>query len=152
MITLELPPLRERPEDIEPLARHFLAKTASKTRRPLKGITEEALSALREYHWPGNVRELENIIERGAILARGDRITLDLLPLKLSSRSARPADPGEGPLMSLRDAERQTVIRALRETAWNKSQAATLLGVTRKTLDRKIKDFDLSPADLEEHP
>ncbi|WP_221249049.1 sigma-54-dependent transcriptional regulator [Desulfuromonas versatilis] len=149
VITLELPPLRERPADIEPLARHFLAKVSRKTRRPVTGISREALAAMRAYHWPGNVRELENVIERGVILARGAEITLDLLPLKAAAGQAHKNDGAAVPL-TLRDAEYQVVLRALKETGWNKSQAAGLLGVTRKTLDRKIKDFDISPADLED--
>jgi two-component system response regulator HydG len=151
VIALHLPPLRERPEDIEPLARHFLEKMAGKTRRPVKSISLEALAILQSYHWPGNVRELENVIERGVILARESRITPDLLPLKVSSGTppstspAAAAPPSEQPVLSLRDAECIQVSRALRQTGWNKSQAAVLLGITRKTLDRKIKEFGLAP-------
>ncbi len=148
VITLNLPPLRERPEDIEPLARHLLDKISRKSRRTVQGFTPDALKALQEYHWPGNVRELENVMERCAILARGGMITPALLPFK-APREPQPADDGSEAPLSLRAAERIQVIRALRQTDWNKSQAAGLLGVTRKTLDRKIKDFDLTPADLE---
>jgi two-component system response regulator HydG len=151
VIALHLPPLRERPEDIEPLARHFLEKMAGKTRRQVKSISLEALEILRAYHWPGNVRELENVIERGVILARENRITPDLLPLKIISgapplsSSTASAAPFEQPVLSLRDAECIQVSRALQQTGWNKSQAAVLLGITRKTLDRKIKEFGLAP-------
>ncbi len=150
VIALELPPLRERPEDIEPLAQHFLQLMIRKARRPPKGITPEALQMMLSYHWPGNVRELENVIERGAILARGEFITATMLPFKPRSDSPRSTvDSGETALLNLRDAERLQVIRALRQTEWNKSQAAQLLGVTRKTIDRKIKEYDLTPADLD---
>jgi two-component system response regulator HydG len=142
VVALHLPPLRERPEDVEPLARHFLAEIARKTRRPVKSIAPDALEALRRYHWPGNVRELRNLIERGTILARGESITADLLPFK----PPPPAPPAAGPL-SLRDAERQQVVRALRQTAGNKSQAALVLGVTRKTLDRKLREYAVAAAE-----
>jgi len=149
VIALQLPPLRERPEDIEPLAMHFLGNVSRKLRRPIKGLAPETLEAMQAYHWPGNVRELENVIERCAILARGEMITTDLLPFRRSERPAGTAAPATAPpALNLREAERGQVLRALQETSWNKSRAAQLLGVTRKTLDRKIKDFKLTPADL----
>jgi two-component system response regulator HydG len=145
VMTLQLPPLRERPEDIEPLARHFVVHAARKTRRPVRGISREALTALQAYHWPGNVRELENVIERGVILARGELLTPDVLPLKLHGPALRPVEMVPEPL-SLRECERRQVILVLRRTEWNKSHAAQLLGVTRKTLDRKIKEYAIAPA------
>ncbi|MDO3377059.1 sigma-54-dependent transcriptional regulator [Geoalkalibacter halelectricus] len=150
VIGLSLPPLRERGADIEPLARHFLGKMAVKTASAVRRIDPEAIAALRAYSWPGNVRELENVIERGTILAEGEVLTPDALPLKLT-RDVRVAAPEAGPL-PLREAERRQIVLALRETAWNKTQAANLLGITRKTLDRKVKEFDLSPAAPHPHP
>jgi two-component system nitrogen regulation response regulator NtrX len=149
VIALHLPPLRERPEDIEPLALHFLDNISRKLRRPLKGLAPDALAAMQTYRWPGNVRELENVIERCAILARGETITAALLPFRRGDGPPRsPGAPPAPSALNLREAERGQVLRALQETAWNKSRAARLLGVTRKTLDRKIKDFQLTPADL----
>jgi two-component system response regulator HydG len=104
---------------------------------------------MQAYRWPGNVRELENVIERCAILARGETIAAALLPFRRGA--GPPAAPGASPApsaLNLRETERGQVLRALQETAWNKSRAAQLLGVTRKTLDRKIKDFQLTQADL----
>ncbi len=147
VISLHLPPLRERLEDIQPLALHFLDEIARKTRRPVKGIAVEALAALHQYRWPGNVRELRNVIERGTILARGGTITAEDLPLKVNSASRRPPVPPAAAPLNLREAECIQVGRALRQTGWNKSQAALLLGVTRKTLDRKIKEFALCATD-----
>ncbi|WP_305046633.1 sigma-54-dependent transcriptional regulator [Geoalkalibacter sp.] len=144
VISLSLPPLRERQEDIESLARHFLGKMIVKTGSAVRRIDPAALEALRAYPWPGNVRELENLIERGAILAEGETLTLDVLPLKVSSRSTSSLPNPQSPL-PLREAERRQVVLALSETGWNKSQSANLLGITRKTLDRKIKEFDLHP-------
>ncbi len=149
VISIELPPLRERPEDIEPLALHFLQTMIRKARRPPKGISPEALQAMQNYQWPGNVRELENVIERGAILARGEFISVSMLPFKPTAESTVGATESDEPSpFNLRDAERLQVIRALRQTEWNKSQAALLLGVTRKTIDRKIKEYDLTPDSL----
>ncbi|PLX83465.1 MAG: sigma-54-dependent Fis family transcriptional regulator [Desulfuromonas sp.] len=148
VIALDLPPLRERPEDLEPLAEHFLVKSAAKTGHRVRGISQEALRAMRRYHWPGNVRELENVIERGVILARDEEIGLDALPLKVSE-PGQAAGTESGPVMSLRAAERIQVIRGLRQTRWHKSRTAELLGITRKTLDRKIKEFGLRPDDGE---
>ena len=137
---VELPRLRDRVEDIEPLADYFLQKIAQKTRRIVTGIDAEALAALKKYHWPGNVRELENVMERCSILARNGMIQLAHLPFV--SQASQPMDDHSLPL-NLRETERLQVIRALRETKWNKTQAAELLGVTRRTIDRKIKEFDL---------
>lgn len=141
VIPVELPPLRERKEDIEPLADYFLQKISQKTRRTVAGIANEALAAMKSYHWPGNVRELENIMERCSILARGGMIKPAHLPF--AEKAPQPMDGWTLPF-NLRDTERLQVIRALRETRWNKSQAAELLGVTRRTIDRKIKEFDLN--------
>lgn len=145
VITLSLPPLRERPDDIEPLARHFLEKMILRTGSRVRRIAPDALAALRSYAWPGNVRELENVIERGSILAETEVMTLNDLPLKVSSSPPAVAAPATTALMPLRDAERRQIILALRQTQWNKSQAAILLGTTRKTLDRKVKEYALTP-------
>ncbi len=145
VINIELPSLRDRPEDIELLAEHFLKKIAGKSQRQVEGIDPAALTALKNYHWPGNVRELENVMERCSILARGGQIKVEHLPFKATSEATSET---EALPLNLRDSERLQVIRALRETGWNKSRAAELLGVTRKTIDRKIKEFDLNPDEL----
>lgn len=145
VISLQLPPLRNRPEDIEPLAGHFLAQSLAKVGREVRGISREALSALRAYDWPGNVRELRNVIERGAILARGELIDVGDLPLKMHPRgTGHSVTETEEPL-TLRDAERLQVERILRRTRWNKSKAARTLDITRPTLDRKIEEYGLQP-------
>jgi len=149
VIAIELPPLRERPDDIVPLAMHFLKRYSAKLSRKLKGFSPEALKMMKDYHWPGNVRELQNVVERGAILARDDEITPLELPFVRQKKDSSPANPPQvntdGPPISLRKAERIQVIKALKYTEWNKSQTSILLGVTRKTLDRKIKEYNLSP-------
>ena len=142
---IELPPLRDRDGDIEPLAEYFLQKIAQKTRRVVTGIDAEALDALKNYQWPGNVRELENVMERCSIIARDKMIKLAHLPF--AKQASQSADVQILPL-NLRETERMQVIRALRETKWNKSRTAELLGVTRRTLDRKIKEFELNQNEL----
>lgn len=145
VISLHLPALRDRPEDVEPLAEYFLARAAVKAGRTLKGISPGALAALQDYRWPGNVRELQNVIERGAILAEGETLTAEDLPLKLHKSSAAADGAGAGEPVTLRDAERIQISRILRRTGWNKSRAARMLDVTRRTLDRKIMEYDLTP-------
>lgn len=144
VVTLNLPPLRERLEDVEPLIEHFLHRAVRKVGRPIRDVTTEALQALKHYHWPGNVRELQNIIERGAILCCGERIDLNALPLNLVNPSDVIAAPNSGNF-SLRTAERAQINRALTWTCWNKSTAAKLLGITRKTLNKKICEFSITP-------
>lgn len=110
---------------------------------PRKQVSAELLQILRSYTWPGNVRELENIIERCVVLSSGPKLTPDLLPAKFRPETP-PRVASQLPSFSLRDAEAFQVRRALEETGWNKSRTAQLLGVTRKTLDKKIRDFELS--------
>jgi len=142
VIDIELPPLRERVEDIAPLSQHFLDRMASKLPYPLPEIDADVMAALENHHWPGNVRELENVISRCVILSRGKPISLDLLPFKVDQPGSLSLD-SDTPF-SLREAERLQVSRALEQTGWNKSRAAKLLGTSRKTLDRKIKEYDLT--------
>jgi len=144
VITIDLPPLRERPEDIAPLAEHFIGRYARRIRKDIRGLAPDALTLLEEYHWPGNVRELENVMERAVILARGDLITPDLLPMK--SRTAEPLPvPSGSQLTSLETIERQHIERTLRQTGFHKSRSAEILGISRKTLDRKIVEYGIRP-------
>jgi DNA-binding NtrC family response regulator len=147
VITLQLPPLRERREDIEPLARHFLARFARRMKREISGFTPEALQLLHGYGWPGNVRELENVMERAVILARGPLIAAEALPV-WQSAAPTPPRPVEERLVSLDTVEREHIVHILRKTGHNKSRAARILGIARRTLDRKIEEYgldDLSP-------
>jgi DNA-binding NtrC family response regulator len=143
VITINLPPLRERKEDIEPLALHFLRKYARRMQKDISGIGEHALQLLVEYQWPGNVRELENVMERSVILARGNLITADVLPVR--SADILPTAPAPPPrLVSLETLEREHIERILASTGFHKSRSAELLGISRKTLDRKIVEYGLS--------
>ncbi|HJV36082.1 sigma-54 interaction domain-containing protein, partial [Geomonas sp.] len=141
VITLRLPPLRERKEDIVPLARHFLKKYSQRINRELVDFTDEALQLLRCYAWPGNVRELQNAVERATILAKGDRVTADVLP------GWRVEVPNEPPptdrLVSLETVERDHIRYVLKQSGNNKSRAALILGIARRTLDRKLEEYQM---------
>jgi transcriptional regulator with PAS, ATPase and Fis domain len=149
---ITLPTLRERPEDIEPLARYFLEMFAREHSRKPKELSREALDALREHFWPGNIRELKNVIERAAILA-GSAALVRVEHLMVQQRTARPArsngtnTAGEIhiPLSgrSLADIEREAVRITLQLTRGNQSEAARLLGISRPTLARKIREAEL---------
>lgn len=142
VITLNPPPLRERKEDLEPLAMHFLAKFSRRMKKQVDAITGDAMRLLSEYHWPGNIRELENIIERAVILARGNRITADLLPIRRSA--GLPVSTGGEGKDSLESVERNHIVWILKKNSYHKSRTAEILGVTRKTLDRKIADYAIA--------
>ncbi len=143
VISISLPPLRERRDDIEPLARHFLKASTRRMKKDVRGIEDDALQALLQYDWPGNVRELENVMERAVILARGGMITIGLLPLG-ARRETVNAPAGKTPLVGLDEIERLHITSILKETGFHKSRAATILGISRKTLDRKISEYNLA--------
>jgi len=143
VITIDLPPLRQRREDIEPLAQHFLKNCTKRMKKELRGIDKDALQIMLQYDWPGNVRELENVIERAVILARGDTITAALLPI--GAQRERPAAPQEQtPLVTLEEVEHRHIEAVLSRTGFHKSRSAEILGISRKTLDRKIAEYGLS--------
>ena len=140
---IQLPPLRERVEDLPLLAEEFLRMYADRFEKELDGFTPDALDALGEYSWPGNVRELKNAIQRAALLAEG-MVTLGDLPERIQ-RFGDTARVIRIPLGSSMQAIEQTAIQeTLRYTDGNKSKAAELLGITRKTLYDKIRRYDIS--------
>jgi DNA-binding NtrC family response regulator len=153
VVTIDLPPLRERPSDIPLLVEHFLELHASRLDRIITGITPGAMRALERHRYPGNVRELSNIIERAVVLARQATITIDDLPDSLGGkRPAALAAEGDGVgdewvPMSLTDAlrqpERDILLRALRANDWNRQRTADDLQINRTTLYKKIKSYDL---------
>ena len=143
VISINLPSLRERRDDIEPLARHFLKASTRRMKKEIHGIDDDALQALVQYDWPGNVRELENVMERAVILARSNLITVGLLPLG-TRRDTFPAAHSVAPLIALDQIERQHITSILKETGFHKSRAAEILGISRKTLDRKIVEYRLA--------
>jgi Nif-specific regulatory protein len=142
VVQIDVPPLRERADDVGLLAEHFFQHYSKETGRKLKGLTPAAMKKLTTYHWPGNVRELRNVIERAVVLCGGPVIEdadIWLSPLEAASAAAVAAyEP-----VTLEEMEKQHIGRTLDHTDWNKSRAAEILGIERSTLDRKIKGYGL---------
>ncbi|MGI8603081.1 MAG: sigma-54-dependent transcriptional regulator [Verrucomicrobiales bacterium] len=155
VVRLRIPSLRERKEDIIPLAQHFLAELASENGKPLKELSGEALQAMLDYPWPGNVRELRAAIERGVVMCNGPKITLRHLPESLRDgprpfgtvRTLAPGTDGAEEL-NLTRMELDFLRRALRRTGGNRTEAAKLLGISRRTLQRKLHELgeEVDPA------
>ncbi|MGH7403986.1 MAG: sigma-54 interaction domain-containing protein, partial [Candidatus Rokuibacteriota bacterium] len=137
-ITITLPPLRERPEDIRRLVEHFLEQNAAYGRKRLSDAT---VDALERYTWPGNVRELQHAVQRAVILSQGDVVQPADLPEEIRGDRAPSASPGG----SLEDMERQHIIATLRSVGGHRTKAATVLGIDPKTLYRKIQAYRIAP-------
>jgi len=144
VVTLFVPPLRERKGDIPLLVAHFVSKFAEKNRRTVEAVTPRCMELLVQYGWPGNVRELENAIERGVILMRGDQLSEKSLPLPIQKQEEKEPENNAGPASSLQEAERLLILQTLEETGGNKSEAARRLGITRKTLQNKLQRYDVA--------
>jgi two-component system response regulator HydG len=140
VITVRVPPLRERPEDIALLAHHFLRRFAAKNHRELDGFTDVALGCLLNYGWPGNVRELEHAVERGVILVRGRLLDVADLPEAVTQTepAARVVSIPIG--MPLDEVEQRLIDETLRQTKGDKELAAKLLGIASRTIYRKLKE------------
>jgi two-component system response regulator HydG len=170
VVTLFVPPLRERQEDIPLLAQEFLVRFAEKNRKPIRGFTPQAMDRLLRHPWPGNVRELMNAVERAVVLSRGEYLEesdLSLLPAgpggaalpagdqtareKTAPQAASPlrtgavsfdSPPAPAP-PSLEAVERETILRTLEEAGGNKSETARRLGITRRTLHQKLRKYGM---------
>src|SRR6185295_3149631 len=139
---IEIPPLRDRKEDIPPLVSTFLRRFARELDKAEPEITPEAFQKLLDYSWPGNVRELQNAIEYAVVLARNDIIGIKELPAEIQLPPAlqtSPAPVRRSGVASLDDMERETILQALTQTHGNKKKAAELLGIQRPTLYNKMK-------------
>jgi DNA-binding NtrC family response regulator len=147
VITIDLPPLRQRKEDIPLLVEHFLHKYSLENERPYRRITPEALRPLLGYSWPGNVRELENVVERAVVLSSGPEIGLDLLPDQLSGRGTPFPVLDHRPEASLfdilEDCERRIISDMLEKCNWNQTEAAERFRVPLSTLNQKIKRLSI---------
>jgi two-component system, NtrC family, response regulator AtoC len=139
VVTIHLPPLRERRDDIPLLARHFLEKYALQMNRPFRDIAPEALDLLLHHGWPGNVRELANAVERALVVGKPPLVRPEDLPLSLAAAKGADA-PGD----SLAEVEKAHIESILERTGWNISRAARILDIDRVTLYHKIKKFELS--------
>lgn len=139
VISIVVAPLRERKEDIVPLAEYFLRKYKSRIERKINGFTPRALDTLVNYDWPGNIRELENIIERAVILC-----DTDLIPEKDLAVPVKPRLQPESSIPPLDEMEKDYIIRVLQQTGGNQTKASILLGIDRKTLYLKLKKYGLA--------
>jgi transcriptional regulator with PAS, ATPase and Fis domain len=144
--SLQIPPLRDRKEDIYPLAEHFLSYFAKKYKNNrIKGISKEALELMKSYNWPGNIRELRNVIERIVVLENCDFILPEHLPKEITSEKIKLTErfilPDEG--ISLEDVEKDLIIQALQKARNNKTVAAKLLNISYESLRYQIKKFGL---------
>jgi len=146
VVSLHVPALKERRDDIPLLAEHFLQVYAEKNNRRVSGITPGCMDVMLHYPWPGNVRELENAMERGVILMRGDYLDEEILPIpikKWAQQESGAFTAGlEGLPSSLEEAEKMVILKTLDEVDGNKSEAARRLGITRKTLLSKLNKYE----------
>ena len=133
VIEINLPPLKDRREDISLLVAHFLERFNSKFHKKIRGISEKAHKLFMEYSWPGNIRELENSLEHAFILCRNDTITVEHLPAHLKGFSMETEGDDFG----------RCILEALKKSRWNKTEAARLLGISRQSLYRKMKKYHI---------
>ncbi len=150
VLQIRLPPLRERGSDVLLLANEHLRRIAARTGKPVRGIAAEAARKLMAYAWPGNVRELVNAMERGVALAEYDEVTVPDLPEKIQAFTSRHVivagdDPSE--LVTLEEVERRYILRVIESVGGNRTRAAEVLAVDRKTLYSKLKTYGWRPSD-----
>ena len=143
MVDIELPPLRQRREDIPLLIQHFINKFNTDLKKKISGVSEEALKILLDYSWPGNVRELENVIQRAITLSQQDIIFPEDLPTSLIQRvDENLIEKSLRKKLTVGQLEREYIKRILSEVGGNKSKAAEILGLDRKTLYRKLQETE----------
>lgn len=150
VLTLHIPPLRERLGDLRRLAEYFLEKYAKENSKEMTGISEQALAQMQQHAWPGNVRELENVIERAVILCEGEEIRAEDLPFGKGAEDLEPADEESAvPVLPLKKAleipEKEIIRRALDAHDWSRSDTADTLEINRSTLFKKMRKYDLEP-------
>jgi two-component system NtrC family response regulator len=148
VVTIEVPPLRERRDDVPLLTRHFLTQYASRYGIPGLSVPEDAMDKMVQYNWPGNVRELQNVIERLALMAKDNLIHVEALPEEIRRAESRVASiglklPDEG--IDLEEVEKEILLRALEKHGWNQTHAAKYLNISRKTLIYRMEKFALLP-------
>ena len=143
VVTLHVPPLRERKEDVPMLAQHFLTSFAQKNSKPIKGFTPQAMEKLLKYAWPGNVRELMNAVERAVVLSRTEYLDADELALMMADNtvSGKVDQKSLPENLPLTEMEKRIILEALDKACGNKSEAARRLGITRKTLRKKLDKY-----------
>ncbi len=143
VVTVALPPLRERRDDIPLLVRTFLDELSRENNKTVREITPDAMNVLMAYDWPGNVRELRNAVEQMVVLARSERLTLRDVPAAIRGGADLTKISVVRTGMTVEEAERQLIIQALKETGGNRTRAAQKIGISRRTLHRKLKKYGL---------
>jgi DNA-binding NtrC family response regulator len=144
VVNVHLPPLRERGGDIPMLAQHFLQEFATENKKNVTSLTPDALDLLTAYRWPGNVRELRNVMERMVVLARSDKLTVRDLPANIRDLAGgKPAGSALAGNLTIEAAEKQLIIQALKQHDGNRTLAAQQLGLSRRTLHRKLNEYGL---------
>jgi len=143
VVEIQLPPLRERTGDIPLLAQSFLREFTQENNKPVMDFTADALEALLNYAWPGNVRELRTAIEHAVVLCRGERITLRDLPAAVRGGVMTDSKVLPGKALTVKDAEKELIMRALKETDGNRTHAAQKIGMSRRTFHRKLHEYHL---------
>jgi two-component system response regulator HydG len=141
VVRIDVPPLRDRGNDVLALAQHFLTRCAAATGKPVVGLSPAVAHCLLRHPWPGNVRELQNCMERAVVFARYDEIVVDDLPESVRVVAEGDGGPALSPLLSLDEAERQHILRVVEAVHGNRTLAAQILNVDRKTLFRKLKRY-----------
>ncbi len=145
VVTVNLPPLRDRRQDVPLLVQAFIRQCSAENGKPVRDITAEAVNTLMAYDWPGNVRELRNTIEQMVVLSRGERLTLRDVPAAIRGGAdlTKISVVRPGTTMTVEEAERQLIVQALKETDGNRTRAAQRIGMSRRTLHRKLKKYGL---------
>ena len=145
VVTVNLPPLRERRDDVPLLVTAFNRQYSEENNTPVRDITQETINLLMAYDWPGNVRELRNAVEQMVVLARGERLTVRDIPAAIRSGAdlTKISVVRPGVTMTVEEAERQLIIQALKDTEGNRTKAAEKIGMSRRTLHRKLKEYHL---------
>jgi DNA-binding NtrC family response regulator len=146
VVEIVLPPLRERTGDVPLLAQSFLREFAKENGKPVTDFTADGLETLMRYSWPGNVRELRTAIEHAVVLCRGEKIAARDLPPSVRAGGGVVADPQRALArkdLTVAEAEKQLIIRALQETGGHRTKAAQLIGMSRRTLHRKLHEYQL---------
>lgn len=147
VITIDVPPLRDRKEDIPSLVKHFLNAFNQKARRSLNSVSSRAMQRILDYDWPGNVRELENFLERAVVLSTGEILDEDVFPEYIGKTREEPLSAAESEATSLKEVmkepEKQIIKKVLDQVGWNRKKAASLLDINRTTLYNKMKEYQL---------
>jgi transcriptional regulator with PAS, ATPase and Fis domain len=152
ILSFNLPPLRERIEDIRPLVHCMVTRFSTKFKKPIRDLSPDAMGALENFPWPGNIRQLENVMQRAVLLCSGHELTLESLPMNIRDHLAPKERSGEvtqAPLMNRKEnAERYVIQRTLHNHRFNRSRTADALGISRVTLYKKMRKYDISPSVL----